>query len=477
MKKIFIVINIIILIILFFSCDRFDNTFKSKPEPPQDKTIEEFFAEFSYCLNNLNQSNFQSILDFYDDQYLNNGLDTLYIKTFYDSIFSLEDTIYIQSQLIDYCNESLKVKWQLVVNDSLNKEVIFDNVFNDYLKKIDTSYKFNGNQTVISFIDYITNFKEILSNGLIENNLSKIMNYFHDDYLNNGFDKNSMHVIYQVYASLVTTNLEILSYNIDEYNLKFNYWIIDDSSGINTSFIEFSKINPDSFLLVGDQMGTSEINEEKILVEVASGMYCLYCPYCDDALHQLKNQYGDQFYYVEYHWNDPLQLEDINILNYYGINSAPTAVFQGQTKIIGGSENTYEEFRNVLLPLFDTEPSAFLKDFIYEIDGDSLNGSMQIDIDDNVNLDNLYLKYVLVEEVSSYSNVFSGEPCRQVVIAKDRIFVGDSDLSQPVTFSLLLPVNLPDDIKLYIWLQTLEDPYNNETCKIYNVIEETIIIE
>jgi len=39
-----------------------------------------------------------------------------------------------------------------------------------------------------------------------------------------------------------------------------------------------------------------------------------------------------------------------------------------------------------------------------------------------------------------------------------------------------MPSTVPDDIVLYVWLQTLEDPYNADTCKIYNVIEEDILL-
>ena len=82
-----------------------------------------------------------------------------------------------------------------------------------------------------------------------------------------------------------------------------------------------------------------------------------------------------------------------------------------------------------------------------------------------------------MEEVSPVVNVHSHKYCEQVAIAKGMKFIGEEDFSNHISFDLELPASVPDDIVLYIWVQTLADPYNSDTCKVYNVLEEDIVLE
>jgi len=138
-------------------------------------------------------------------------------------------------------------------------------------------------------------------------------------------------------------------------------------------------------------------------------------------------------------------------------------------------EDTYDEYVNTINAFLNQEASAELKDFTYTA-SDSLRGTVMIEKDDDLPLENLYLKYALVEKVTSVEN-HAGELCLQAVLRHNKIRIGEHDFSQPVEFALEIPDNVPDDTALYIWLQTFEDSYNADTCKIHNVIEENIVLE
>jgi len=150
-------------------------------------------------------------------------------------------------------------------------------------------------------------------------------------------------------------------------------------------------------------------------------------------------------------------------------------MFQGQVKIVGAGADTYDEYNFTLNTFFGQDALAEIKNFSYTI-SDTLYGQISIKKNEAIPLEDLYVKYVLVEEVSSVVNIYSHKYCEQVAIAKGMKFIGDEDFSNPISFKLGLPSTVPDDIVLYIWLQILEDPYNADTCKIYNVIEEDILL-
>lgn len=321
---------------------------------------------------------------------------------------------------------------------------------------------------------FVKSFIEDLIFGLKNNDIASILSYYSDDYLNNGEDKQDVENYLDSLSNITTDSLEIQCEGIFEDSLKFSYSIFDGSVEIDTIFIEYVNQQGDSFQIIGNQY--APVEPQKVLVELFTSTSCAGCPYCEDALHTLMDEYGDKFYYFEYHMFDELDIGNLEIFNYYQIGgSLPTSIFQGQSKIIGGGPDSYQEYKNALLSFFETDASAVLDNLNYEIVSDTLSGTIQIDLIDDIIQDDLYLKYTLIEEVSSVNN-YAGYPCRQVVIAKDEEFVGDADFSNLIEFSLELPDNIPDDLILYVWLQTLTYPYDNDTCKIYNVVEEEIIL-
>ncbi len=323
------------------------------------------------------------------------------------------------------------------------------------------------------FEHYLERFATHVENGILFDDVTSIMSYYSDTYLNNGMAKTDMQSLYDSLASASPDSISIEIDILSEFDYKVSYRIV--TADVDTTIIDYAQAQRDSFLFIGNQIAPAV--PQKILVELFTATTCINCPNADAALKQLKTEYGDQFYYIEYHWTDQLDIGAIYLLEYYNMEySIPQSMFQGQVKVVGGGADTYDQYNFTLNTFIGEDALAEIKDFSYTR-SDTLHGQVRIKKNDAVPLENLYIKYVLVEEVSSVVNIYSHKYCEQVAIAKGMKYIGDEDFSDPISFKLGLPSTVPDDIVLYVWLQTLEDPYNADTCKIYNVIEEEILLE
>jgi hypothetical protein len=237
----------------------------------------------------------------------------------------------------------------------------------------------------------------------------------------------------------------------------------------DTTFIDYLIKRNEEYQFYGDQDGS-----QKALVELATSIMCVNCPYVEEALHHLKEKYSSKLSYIEYHINDPLDIGNIDIFSYYEMNALPTSVIQGTDIIVGGSATSQDELNAVIEPIFEETPLVQFNDLNITIEDEELNGSVLLNIDSSVPLDDLYLKFILIENEDTENQNSTGENCLNVVKAKSKLLLTQVNLTEPVDFLLPDLHDLPDDITLVIWVQTLEDPYNSSTCKVYNVTEKVI---
>jgi len=312
-----------------------------------------------------------------------------------------------------------------------------------------------------AFEQYLDRFASHIEDGILFDDVASIMNYYSDVYLNDGMEKADMQSLYDSLAAASPDSISIEIDILSEIDFNVSYRIV--TAGVDTTIVDYAQALRDSFLFIGDQVAPPI--PQKVLVESFTSITCSNCHYAEEALQQLKQEYGDDFYYIEYHWNDELDIGTIELMEYYHMEYLiPQSMFQGQVKVTGGGEETYNQYHNTIITFFDQNALAEIKDFSYTM-SDTLAGQVTIRKDDTIPLYDLYLKFALVEKVSSVPG-HSGRPCEQVVIAKGMKYIGDEDFSDPISLKLGLPSTVPDDIVLYVWLQTLEDPYNADTCKI-----------
>jgi len=76
---------------------------------------------------------------------------------------------------------------------------------------------------------------------------------------------------------------------------------------------------------------------DKVLLEIATGTWCQYCPGSSMGANQLVAE-GKDVSVLEYHQGDDWEIPySVNRIGYYGITSFPTAMFDGVEEVVGGS--------------------------------------------------------------------------------------------------------------------------------------------
>ena len=317
-------------------------------------------------------------------------------------------------------------------------------------------------------------FKNVLEN-LTQYNQNEIEYFYSDDYKNGDWNKNDMvNYITQYFNYGDNVILHADSILISPSNLMIKWTFSAENTNretlSDTTFIDYLIKRNDEYQFYGDQD-----NSQKVLIELATSITCVNCPYVEEALHHLKEKYSSKLSYVEYHINDELDIGNLDIFAYYGMSALPTSVTQGTEIIVGGSATSQDELEAIIAPILNETPLVQLYDFNATLEADTLNGSVLLSVDASVPLEDLYLKFTLIEdENTNYLNAAHEYPLN-VVIAKGELSISAYNFDEPVEFALSGLSDLPDDITLVIWVQTLENPYNSNTCKVYNVTEKAII--
>ncbi len=91
------------------------------------------------------------------------------------------------------------------------------------------------------------------------------------------------------------------------------------------------------------------VQRRQALVEEATGTWCVYCPYAADGLDSLREEAGDSVAIVAYHDNDDFSNGPGNSrLAYYNISAYPTVIFDGISRVTGGSPTIYNSYRAAL---------------------------------------------------------------------------------------------------------------------------------
>lgn len=139
-------------------------------------------------------------------------------------------------------------------------------------------------------------------------------------------------------------------------------------------------------LIVSITLTGQQVPRDKVVVEIATGTWCTYCPGAAMGADDLVAN-GCQVAVIENHNGDPFANTASNARNaYYAVSGYPTAKFDGVLTKVGGShtQSMYSQY----LPLYNTRiaiPSSFTL---------TMNGS-------NTGLD--YNVTIVAEKVATYS--------------------------------------------------------------------------
>lgn len=98
------------------------------------------------------------------------------------------------------------------------------------------------------FIDFIGNFSSALINGLVFNDISSIMQYYSEDYLNNGMNKEDMQALF---SELVSDSVDVETDMVSGENYQFTYRIV--TSFADTTIVDFAQEEGNDFIIIGNQ--------------------------------------------------------------------------------------------------------------------------------------------------------------------------------------------------------------------------------
>jgi len=354
--------------------------------------------------------------------------------------------------------------------------------------------KFEPYQENNHYQDRLNDFTLQLEFSFQKQDVNSIMEYYSDEYLNDGKDKEAVADYFEKIVLNYPDSFFVSIESTDYSNLSFTYSILafgtdnkqDITTVLDTTIVEYTSSQENNYLFIGNQQDAIESPERRVLVELFTALWCPNCPYVEAALHSLKQQYRDNFYYIEYHRMDKYDFGNEDIASYYNVSSLPVGIIQGSTRITGGSEaNSYVEYNYGISEYFGKEANFHLDSFEYSISENVV--SFSLDVKKNVEVgDNVKLKYALLEKESSTKNA-AGETVRNIVVNHkytsllEDMFSPNQALNGERVANLNLEITVPDILinnpALILWIQNIDYPYDEETCIVYNVQEFELLVD
>lgn len=314
-----------------------------------------------------------------------------------------------------------------------------------------------------------------------EAGIDELMQYFADDYMHSGISKADRrdwlegvfndHPNAWASANLIETHkLSDLLY-VSSWRL---YISEAETVIVDSSFVGDEVVKRDGrWLLRGNQASCVVPNpKQRVIVEYFTFPNCPNCPPVEAELQHLQLDYPNNFSYLEYHITGPLYVPGDVTHTYYGATSAPSTVFQGETKLSGSSPEILAEFRPLVDTYADLECLVGYSNLAYHVQGQNLTGSIKLNLAPDISsMNDLVLNVVLIEREASHPS--QSHPMRNLVRAKSVISIGGTDLSQPVSFALKASNEIPDDASLVIFVQHRPAAFTNNA-RIYGGVEVAV---
>lgn len=132
-----LLIGLMVLLVIW-GCDRYEH------EPYESAALEAGFTEFLGDLSSTGSDDLESVLMWYSDDYMYNGIEKLDIENEYTSYFEIYGSELTLSGKLEGYWEGNEIKWELWANLADTSFVLAEKT--DYFVEIDGSYYFRGNQ-------------------------------------------------------------------------------------------------------------------------------------------------------------------------------------------------------------------------------------------------------------------------------------------------------------------------------------------
>lgn len=307
--------------------------------------------------------------------------------------------------------------------------------------------------------------------------LSTIMNFYHEDYLNDAYSKSDMSLKFIEYLF----DYENLSASIDGYfqDLSIHWTLYGTPSNDGKEIVEIETFSDflvyenSNYYFIGNQVSPPAYDETKAMVvaQFSSATTCGNCPRAANKLAEMTRTYGDQFIYLEYLYDGPDVAHNfVPFVSYYGMNSQPSTMFQGQYVASGGSSEVIESYEAKYELSAQTEKIIDINVSSINYTATNLTATVSIQNIENLPQENLTLKSAILIPHSDYEYHSTHQELHNVVIATSSLKLD----SRNVDITIDSTIDLESGMKLVVWIQTLTPNYNPETCKIHDAKVTTL---
>ncbi|MDZ7743808.1 MAG: Omp28-related outer membrane protein [Bacteroidota bacterium] len=154
-----------------------------------------------------------------------------------------------------------------------------------------------------------------------------------------------------------------------------------------------------TLFLLTFSLQAQQVDREYVVVEIATGTWCQYCPGSAMGAEDLIEN-GHEVAIIEYHYGDDYQnTYSSSRVSYYGVSGYPTAYFDGILSVVGGSQtqSMYPQY----LPRYN-QRIGVQSSFSLDVTGETY-GLMDYEVDITVekvassSASNLKLHFVITE--------------------------------------------------------------------------------
>ncbi|MBN2830116.1 MAG: thioredoxin family protein [Candidatus Cloacimonetes bacterium] len=324
-------------------------------------------------------------------------------------------------------------------------------------------------------IDFFDNSFLPAIESMTTTDVSSAMAFYSDNYLNNGITKSDIEQEYLTLMGNFTNpvfSYSVMCLNDETLKIQWNL-IVEEANTKDLPVTDYLVRNGENFLFYGDQIEPPTEEKAIAFIEVLTATWCPNCPELEEKIDELKETYGNSLYFVEYHYQDGLSGDFSDIQGWYSIYSAPTGVIQGVNILVGSETNALSQYDGLVQTIVNQDAEITLKNFTYSVDGSVYTLNVDFQNPGNISSEDLYLRYMMVEDTSSTMN-YAGHPCRNVMLQQNRIALNDEDLNGTYTFTHTCSLTLPDDAKIIVLVQKMDETYSDTTCKVYYALEANL---
>lgn len=309
-------------------------------------------------------------------------------------------------------------------------------------------------------------FSEIVQ-SMNADSIQIVMKFYNDDYLNDAFYKADIQAQFLGYINEYENLSVVLNSYYKDLSIQWSLYGIPANEKNIEEIAAFSDIlikTNSGYEFYGNQNKPPDYDPSKpmVVAQFSTSTNCGNCPEGAENLAELKRSYGGQFIYLEYVFDGP---EPTNIFipfaQYYGIYSNPTVVFQGQFIIEGSdAESYFTRYEQAA----EAEKLISINLENIEVNGNSVSGTAIIVDLENIPISDLKLETALILKISDYEYNNVHQKLHNVVFATGTFAIENSEID----FSIDSTIEITEEALLVVWVQTKDDPYDPQTCKIYD---------